>query len=223
MNILCKFFQHNWLATIYLNFKMLPFKQAIRLPLDVYYGIRLDSLKGNIILDSSDIYRGMVKFGAQGSDMFQRKGCILSIEGTLRIKGMCVFGCSDTVKVRNRAELTVGNNSIFGAENLIYVEDNMVFGDNFLSSWNCQFMDSDTHTIEDVLSGEKTTSVKPVVVGKHCWIGNHVKVNKGVRLPNNTIVASNSLITKDFDNEGEYCVLAGLPAKVIRRNKKWSI
>lgn len=223
MNILCKFFQHNWLATIYLNFKMLPFKQAIRLPLDVYYGIRFDSLKGNIILDSSDIYRGMVKIGAQGSDMFQRKGCILSIEGTLRIKGMCVFGCSNTIKIREGAELIIGNKTIFGAENLFYVEQKMEFGDEFLSSWNCQFMDSDTHAVEDVVTGEKTLSVKSVSVGDHCWVGNNVKINKGVSLPNNTIVASNSLLTKDFTKEGEYCVLAGLPAKVIQRNKKWSI
>lgn len=223
MNIIRRFFQHNWLASIYLNFKMLPFKQAIHLPLDVYYGVRFDSLKGSIVLESNVVRMGMVKFGAQGSDMFRSKGCILAIDGTLCLKGVCVFGCSNTIKILEGAELIIGNKAIFGAENLIYVERKMEFGDEFLSSWNCQFMDSDTHTVEDVVTGEKTLSVKSVSVGDHCWVGNNVKLNKGVNLPNNTIVASNSLLTKDFTKEGEYCVLAGLPAKVIQRNKKWSI
>lgn len=221
--ILHKFFFHNWLANIYLNFRMLPFRQALKLPLDVYYSVRLDNLGGKIKLNSRYIHRGMVKFGAQGSDMFQRKGCILSIEGTLILNGSCVFGCSNTIKIRKGAKVVVGNGAIFGAENLIYSENSMTFGDEFLSSWKCQFMDSDTHKVTDILTNEKTISVKPVSIGNHCWIGNHVIVNKGVNLPDNTIVASRSLVTKDFTTEGEYCVLAGIPAKVIQRNKRWTL
>lgn len=41
MNVISKIIQHNWIASIYLNFKMLPFKQAIKLPLDIYHGVRL--------------------------------------------------------------------------------------------------------------------------------------------------------------------------------------
>lgn len=221
--ILTKLFQHNWIASIYLNFKMLPFLQAIKLPLDIYYNVRFDKLTGKIELNTDKVYRRMVKFGAQGSDMFQRKGCILSIEGTLKLKGSCVFGCSNTIKICKDAIVTVGNGAIFGAENLIYCEKSMNFGDEFLSSWKCQFMDSDTHNITDTITNEPTTSVKPVSIGRHCWIGNHVIVNKGVRLPNNTIVASRSLVTKDFTSEGEYCVFAGIPAKIIQRNRKWTI
>lgn len=202
---------------------MLPFRQAIRMPLDVYYGIRFDDLSGRIVLKGEKVYRGMVKFGAQGSDMFQRKGCILSIEGTLTLEGSCVFGCSNTIKIRKGAEVTIGDGAIFGAENLLYAEKGMSFGDEFLSSWKCQFMDSDTHFILDLQSVQTTIAVKSVSIGKHCWIGNHVIVNKGTQLADNTIVASRSLVTKDFSQEGEYCVLAGIPAKVIQRNKAWSI
>ena len=220
---LAKLFHHNLLATLYLNFRMLPIRQAVKLPLDVYYGIRFDNLSGRIVLKGKKVYRGMVKFGAQGSDMFQRKGCILAIEGTLTLEGSCVFGCSNTIKIRKGAEVTIGNGAIFGAENLLYAEKEMCFGDEFLSSWKCQFMDSDTHFIVDLQSGETTVSVKSVAIGKHCWIGNHVIVNKGTQLADNTIVASRSLVTKDFAQEGEYCVLAGIPAKVIQRNKAWAI
>ena len=47
---LAKLFHHNLLAVLYINFKMLPFRQAVKLPLDVYYGIRFDNLSGRIVL-----------------------------------------------------------------------------------------------------------------------------------------------------------------------------
>ena len=51
MNIFTKIFQHNWLAIFYFNFKMLPFKQAIKLPFDFYHHIRFENLSGKIIIN----------------------------------------------------------------------------------------------------------------------------------------------------------------------------
>lgn len=55
---------------------------------------------------------------------------------------------------------------------------------------------------------------KGVVIGKNCWIGMNAVVLPGVRLGDHTIVAAGSVVTKQFPNG--YCVLAGIPAKVIR-------
>lgn len=61
MNIFTKIFQHNWLAIFYFNFKMLPFKQAIKLPFDFYHQIRFENLSGKTIINSSHIHRAMIK------------------------------------------------------------------------------------------------------------------------------------------------------------------
>ena len=218
-----KFIQHNWLASIYLNLKMLPFRQAIKLPIDVYHGIRFESLHGKIIIDSSDIHRGMIKIGSQGSDMFHRKGCIIYIEGTLILHGSCVFGCSDTIIVGKGAVLEIGNGSIFGAYNILFASERITIGSHFLSSWQCQLMDSDTHNLMDMNSGERYNSTFPIEIGCHCWMGNGVKVNKGVAVAGDTIMASNSLLNKDYRSEGSNVVLAGIPAKVVKRNVKWQL
>ena len=223
MRVVKKFLQHNWLATIYLNFKMLPFRQAVRLPLDVYHGIRFDNLSGSLVIESDRVYRGMVKFGSQGSDMFQCRGCILSIEGTLLLRGSCVFGCSDTIKVSKGAVLDIGDGSILGAYNLLFASERITIGSRFLSSWQCQIMDSDTHTLVDMNSGECYRSTLPIEIGRHCWMGNGVKVNKGVAVSDDTIIASNSLLNKDYRREGTNVVLAGAPAKVVKQNVNWRI
>ena len=82
-----KVLYHNWLAILYLNFKMLPFRQAIKFPSDVYHGIRIEGLSGKIYLNSENIYRGMIKIGSQGSEMFPHTKSILLIEGEWIIEG----------------------------------------------------------------------------------------------------------------------------------------
>lgn len=54
-----------------------------------------------------------------------------------------------------------------------------------------------------------------VIVGKQCWIGMNSVILPGVILGDHTVVGSGSIVTKSFP-EG-YCVIAGNPAKVIKK------
>ena len=60
---------------------------------------------------------------------------------------------------------------------------------------------------------EATT--KPIKIGDYCWLGMNTLVMSGVELGPSTIVGGGSIVTKSFP-EG-YCVIAGNPAKVIRK------
>jgi acetyltransferase-like isoleucine patch superfamily enzyme len=59
----------------------------------------------------------------------------------------------------------------------------------------------------------------PIVIGDYVWIGNRVTINKGSMIPNCSIVASNSLVNKDFSQYGSG-ILAGCPAKFISSTKR---
>lgn len=54
-----------------------------------------------------------------------------------------------------------------------------------------------------------------VSIGRYCWIGANVVVLSGVRLGDHTVVAAGSVVTQSFE-EGA-CVVAGNPAKIIKR------
>ena len=56
---------------------------------------------------------------------------------------------------------------------------------------------------------------KPILIGKYCWIGMNSVILPEVELGDFTIVGAGSIVTKSF-TEG-YCIIAGNPAKVIRR------
>lgn len=50
-------------------------------------------------------------------------------------------------------------------------------------------------------------------IGDNCFIGNRAIVLYGVSIPNNTLVAAGSVVTKSIAEEG--CIMAGNPAKVV--------
>lgn len=56
---------------------------------------------------------------------------------------------------------------------------------------------------------------KDVVIGRECWIGMNSVILPGVILGDHTIVGAGSVVTKSFP-EGN-CVIAGNPAKIIRK------
>ena len=78
---------------------------------------------------------------------------------------------------------------------------------------------SDTHCIFDA-DGRLVNAGRGISVGDHVWIGRDVKIAKNTAVPSNCIVGMGSVVTKSFDEEN--CVVAGVPAKVVKRGVSWS-
>ena len=218
-----KFFIHNWPAIFYLNFKLLPIKQAVKFPIDIYGRIKIPHLSGKLLLVSDRVFAGMIKIGSQGSDMFPHVSTVISIEGTVIVGGSLTIGVGSSIISKSCSTLTFSHNTILGARNIIYCKNNIFIGRGFLTSWDCQIMDTDTHAVIDILTNCPNSSALAVKTGEHIWVGNGVTINKGTILPSNTIVASRSLCNKDYSDIGENCILAGSPAKVVSRNKRWKL
>jgi phosphonate metabolism protein (transferase hexapeptide repeat family) len=56
--------------------------------------------------------------------------------------------------------------------------------------------------------------IQKVVIGNDTWIGHGTVIMPGVRIGNGSVVGSNSVVTRDVP---PYCIVAGAPAKAIRR------
>ncbi len=61
-----------------------------------------------------------------------------------------------------------------------------------------------------------------IIIGNHVWIAQDVKILKGVKIADNSIIGIGSVVTKSFDKKS--CVLAGNPAKPISKydNFRWT-
>ena len=78
---------------------------------------------------------------------------------------------------------------------------------------------SDGHSIYNV--GEKLPYNEPedIIIGDDVWIAQRVTLIKGAQIPSNCVVGACSLVNIKFKEEG--CIIAGNPAKVIKRNIRW--
>lgn len=70
-------------------------------------------------------------------------------------------------------------------------------------------------TNHDITNLDNHVTPKNIILGRDCWIGMNSVILPGVELGPKTIVGAGSVVTKSFI-EGN-CVIAGNPAKVIKR------
>ncbi|WP_434640817.1 DapH/DapD/GlmU-related protein [Thermoanaerobacterium thermosaccharolyticum] len=77
-------------------------------------------------------------------------------------------------------------------------------------------MDTDFHYV--IENGNKKINTDDIIIGDHVWIGSNVSILKGVRIENNSIIAANTVVTKDIPQN---CLVAGNPAKIVKENISW--
>ena len=91
---------------------------------------------------------------------------------------------------------------------------------------NCMFSNSVTvrcgdspHLLFDKLTGAYLDISDGVFIGDHVWVGERVYITKRASIPNDCLVAACAVVTKHFTED--HVVLAGNPARVVRRDVQW--
>ena len=84
-------------------------------------------------------------------------------------------------------------------------------GDNVMIASRVYISDADWHEIYDRLDSPGPTA--PVVLENNVWLGEGVKVCKGVTIGENSVIGAGSVVTKDIPAN---VVAAGNPAKKLR-------
>ena len=121
-----------------------------------------------------------------------------------------------TSTIHTPERLFIGKNTFPGDSPGVYINayNNIFIGDYTnigpkvsIISANHDFIDNERHIL-----------ATPIIIGTCCWIGSNAVILPGVILGDYTIVGAGSIVTKSF--ESGYCVIAGNPAKIIRRLEK---
>jgi len=122
----------------------------------------------------------------------------------------------------------IGSNSTFGSElngGIIILENNVHIGRNCKIDHTGDILISkDTLLSENVrilshthgYNPKSNPIPKPLIINENCWFGLNSIVTENCNIiAKNTIIATASVISKDFLEEN--CVIAGIPAKIIKR------
>lgn len=208
--------------SVWLNFSLLPFSQARRLPLLVSHRTKLLNLSGRIELHPSALRVGLVKIGfntCQQTD-FRHHRTLLNLRGTLHIYGECAIGAGSSIDVSPSGTLSLGHHFNLGPSSLIVCNHSIAFGPHVQTSWCCTLMDTDQHPLFDS-QGRHCNPDRPIQVADHVWLGCHVVLLKGTTLPPHTTVGAMSCVHGTFLEP--HTVIAGNPAAVVRHGvtRQW--
>lgn len=161
--------------------------------------------------------------------IFNQKGARLEIGDNCVIKSSFLSNLvglySRTIIVTRRAGavIRIGNNvGISGAT--IYARKGITIGDNTAIGGNAKILDTDFHpldwetrnhlTLEGHGGDSDLVPAKPILIGKNCFIGCNSIILKGTVLGDGCVVGAGAVVSGTFE---DHCVIAGNPAKVIRK------
>jgi len=210
----------NLCKTIVVNFKLLPTKQAMKLPIFMYGKWNLRKMRGKIIIESDEISTGMLKFGNDTAGYFTSAISTLNMfEGSvLHISEGVRIGQGVQICLLPKAKLILKKRAAVNDNVKVICSTQIEIGEQTSVTWECQIMDYNSHYVLDTSTNRIANISKPVVIGDYCWVCNRSTIMPGTVLPNRTIVASGSLLNRDYIRLGirEKSMIGGSPAKLIK-------
>ena len=168
------------------------------------------SLIGNIpeITEKTSV---VLKKGSSKNDILIHNNVML-IDCTL------VSTCSGKIQLGNYVK--IGQNS------KIYAVEKIEIGDYTAIATDVTIVDNNNHPVNPEFRQYMRTTPhnsdarswihsdhKPIIIGKNCWIGASVRIQKGVTIGDNSIIAACSVVTKDVPSNS---IAAGNPAKIVK-------
>ena len=158
-------------------------------------------------------------------DFAQLKGTTIYINGSfnhITIGPWSYLGGTDLFIEVDGGSIVIGRHTKFlGKTHLAVIEGTSItVGQDCLFSSDIQLRTGDSHSVLD-MEGRRINESQDIVLGDHVWVGTKAFLNKGARVAPHSIVGACALVTKAF--EEPHCALAGVPAKVVKRDVDWSI
>jgi len=147
--------------------------------------------------------------------VFFGKGLELQIakRGTIRFGRFVWVG--DRTKIRcHEGEVIVGRKTVLGQECTISAYRHVRIGEQCVIADRAMFIDFD-HGVVEVERPIRVQGIymRDVDVGSNVWVGYGACILRGVRVGDNSVIGSNTVITRDIPANA---VVGGVPARLLR-------
>jgi acetyltransferase-like isoleucine patch superfamily enzyme len=138
----------------------------------------------------------------------------------LRIAENCLYKGGSVWFEDNNCQVVIGQNTTIESAHLAVTEPNskIVIGEDCLFSGEIVLRTGDSHSIIDNETKKRINLAQNIEVSNHVWIGSRSTILKGVNIGHNSIIGTNSIVTRNIPS---HSVAVGNPARVIKNNIDW--
>lgn len=206
--------------TLYFNFRHLPIRFAMYLPIWIHYKTYV-RVKGKIIVPDHP-HPFMIRIGFHKTvacNNHDETRFTISKQGRLKFEGTAHIGRGSKIGVVS-GELILGDNFAISASSTILCYKGIRFGRDIQFSWDCLVMDSDTHKIYDEM-GRISNQPKEIVFGDKIWICNGCMILKGTQIPDNCVIGAHSVVSGNKFEKNR--IIVGNPAKEVKNIMSWEL
>lgn len=149
----------------------------------------------------------------------------------------CMLNCNFIFE-SNKGEIEIGDRVFINSNTSIISRSKIKFGSDITVAWGCTFYDHNSHSLDwkerkngllqqhkdlnetgDFIKNKNWDVVKsrPITICDKVWIGFDCTILNGVTIGEGAVVGAKSVVREDVE---PYCVVAGNPAKLIKRLKR---
>lgn len=199
----------------------------VRTVLDHYKGYYRD-IYGNILYSQSEmtlVLNGGGNFVDIKTSLLKQASVYLYSNGTVEV-GINSKGLNTKIQLWSCATFKAGSATNLNNANIAcQVFSSMSIGNDCLFSFEEMVYAGDGHAIFELCDSKGTNRrLNPpendnLTIGNHVWLGYRCHILPGSVIGDGSIVGAGSLVNKKFPNN---CIIAGVPAKIIQKNRAWS-
>jgi acetyltransferase-like isoleucine patch superfamily enzyme len=134
-------------------------------------------------------------------------------KGTIRFGRFVWVG--DGTKIRcHEGEVVIGPKTVLGQDCTISAYQHIRIGEQCVIADRAMFIDFDHGSVEvDRPVRQQGIYKRDVEVGSNVWIGYGACILRGVRVGDNAVIGTNSVVTRDVPANA---VVGGVPARILR-------
>ena len=141
----------------------------------------------------------------------ERSTLFLDDNAQLKINGRFTMHGHSTIMLHNDAVLEIGNNTYLNGGS-IDCSYGVTIGNDCAIADGVRIMDNAWHATHSPVGGGK------IRIGNKVWISSNAMILSGVTIGDGAIIAAGAVVTKDVPTR---CMVAGVPAMVVKENVEW--
>jgi len=147
--------------------------------------------------------------------------------GQIVIGENCLLGKQCTLLTQGPGRINIGKNTSIRKKSTIGAVERVTIGANVIISRNVIIVDNNNHPTHPAdrlklvnsgfgskLWGWEYSSSSPIVINDNVWIGENVRILKGVEIGENSIIGASSVVTKDVPANS---IVGGNPARLLKQ------
>src|SRR3954471_6299135 len=152
---------------------------------------------------------------ASDGPLFLGRGLELKIEPRGEIRFGRFVWVGDGTKIRcHEGEVVIGAKTVLGQECTISAYQHVRIGEQCVIADRAMFIDFDHGSVEvERPVRQQGIYKRDVEVGSNVWIGYGACILRGVRVGDNAVIGTNSVVTRDVPANA---VVGGVPARILR-------